>query len=76
MPEWWEEYWQDMPEFVQEDQTASKSIIVHFQNKEDMKAFAKLVNQKIGFKTQSIWYPKAEIDRYINKEYIDVKDES
>ena len=44
VPEWWEEHWQDMPEFVQEDQSPYKSVIVHFENKEDMAEFAKLVN--------------------------------
>ena len=75
MPEWWEEYWQDMPEFVQEDQTSPKSIIVHFQNKEDMKAFAELVEQKITFKTKFIWYPKVDPAQLINKRYIDTKEE-
>lgn len=70
-PEWWEEYWQNMPEFVQEDQTSYKSVIVHFENKQNVKDFAKLVSQKITLKTKSIWYPKAKIDRYIVKKYID-----
>lgn len=76
VPEWWEKDWQDMPEFVQEDQSSYKAIIVHFENKQDMKTFAKLIGQKIGFKTQSIWYPKIEREQLINKLYIDKKDES
>jgi hypothetical protein len=76
VPEWWEKDWQDMPEFVQEDQSSYKAIIVHFENKQDMKTFAKLIGQKIGFKTKSIWYPKIEREQLINKLYIDKKDES
>ena len=28
--EWWEQYWQDMPEFVQDNKGPWKSAIVHF----------------------------------------------
>ena len=73
VPEWWEKDWQDMPEFVQEDQSSYKSIIVHFENKQDMKTFAKLVNQKINFRTKFIWYPKIEQEKLINKLYVDKK---
>jgi len=73
VPEWWEKDWQDMPEFIQEDQSSYKSVIIHFENKQDMKKFAKLIKQKITFKTQSIWYPKVEREPLINKLYIDEK---
>ena len=73
---WWEDEWQDMPEFIQENFMPFKSIYVHFENRQDMKAFAKLINQKIGFKTKSIWYPKSEIESIANKRYVDEEDES
>lgn len=66
----WKQHWQDMPEFIQKDLTSEKSIIVHFRNKDDRDAFSKLVEQKITYKTQSIWFPKAEIDRIVDKLYI------
>lgn len=69
----WKEQWQGMPEFVQEDQTPYKSIVVHFETLEDMQAFAQRVEQTVTVETRSIWYPKAEIERYANKRY---KDES
>jgi hypothetical protein len=69
IPEWWEEHWEGMPEFIQEDLTPEKSIFVHFENYEDMKKFSKLVDQKITAKTQSIWYPKAKIRSYKGKAY-------
>ena len=67
----WKEEWKDMPEFEHEDLTPIKSIIVHFETLEDMREFAKLVDQKITPKTQSLWYPEAKINRYANKRYTD-----
>ena len=75
MKEWWEDEWQDMPEFVQEDLSPFKTIFVQFANRQDMKEFEKLVNQTITFKTQSVWFPKATIDRYANKRYIEDSEE-
>ena len=72
---WWEDEWQDMPEFVQKNLQPFKSIYVHFESKEDMKAFAKLVNQKIGIKTKFIWYPKAKYESILSKRYIDLEEQ-
>jgi len=69
--EWWEKDWQGMPEFIQKDQGPFKSLIINFECREDMDAFAVLVGQRLTFKTQSIWYPEAKIRRYSNKRYID-----
>lgn len=66
----WKEEWKDMPEFVQEDLTSWKSIIVHFESDEDMKLFATLIGKKLTYKTRSIWYPEAEIGRYADKLFI------
>ena len=69
--EWWEEEWQGMPEFVQEDLSPYKTIMVHFENEEAMESFAKLVDQTINLRTKSIWYPKAEIGHFFDKRYVD-----
>ena len=69
--EWWRKEWQGMPEFVQEDLSPFKSIYVHFASVQDMLAFAKLVEQTITSQTQSVWYPRAEIETYSDKKYID-----
>lgn len=53
----WEKEWKDMPEFIQEDLTSYRKIVVHFRNEKDVQEFAKLMNQKIGYKQPSIWYP-------------------
>ena len=65
-----EEEWQGMPEFMMEDLTPIKSLIVHFATWEDMKAFAELVEQHLTKVTQSIWYPEAGITRMVDKRYI------
>ena len=67
----WKKEWQGMPEFVHKDLTPYRSIIVHFKTKQDVKDFANLINQTIYNKTQSIWYPKVVIEKYMNKRYID-----
>ena len=71
--EWWEEHWKQMPEFVQKDLEPWKSINVHFECREDMEAFAKLVGQQVNLTTKFIWYPKAEISHYVkcNRRYED-----
>ena len=67
----WKKEWKGMPEFIQEDQSPWKSIIVHFASPGDMQAFSELVEQTITPKTQSLWYPTAEIVHMMNKRYID-----
>ena len=63
-----EKEWEGMPEFKQEDLTSFKKIIVHFASKDDMDLFAKLIEQTVTDKTQSLWYPKAKIERFEDKE--------
>jgi hypothetical protein len=69
----WQE-WRGMPEFSHEDLDPFASVLVHFANRDDMKAFEALVGQRISGtsrKTQSIWYPKIEIGLAANKRYVD-----
>ena len=62
--------WGGMPEFSQDDLMPKKSIVVHFAKLADMRAFAKLVGQTLTPKTQSIWYPEAEIGRMADKRFV------
>lgn len=71
---WWAE-WVGMPEFCQEDIGPWKSLMVHFESRVDMEAFAKLVEQTITYRTRSVWYPKAEIGRFSDKRYIEERKE-
>lgn len=59
----WEKDWQDMPEFSQEDITPIHQIIVSFETYEDVKTFGELLNQKITYKTKSIWFPELDIEK-------------
>lgn len=68
--ETWKEEWKDMPEFVQEDLSSYRKIIVHFRNDEDVQKFEKLMKQKITQKQKSIWYPYMPPRRYANKIYL------
>ena len=63
--------WKGMPEFVQNDVTAWKSILVNFENRSDLVAFAELIGQSLTTRTRSIWYPEAEIVSRLDKRYRD-----
>jgi hypothetical protein len=65
----WEDEWKDMPEFVQEDLTSKRKIIVHFRNDEDVAKFAELMEQKITPKQKSLWYPHMPPRRYAHLRY-------
>jgi hypothetical protein len=58
-----------MPEFVNENQQPSSSLLVHFATPEDRRAFAALVEQKLTPHTRAIWYPPAEIGRMMDKRW-------
>ncbi len=71
----WEKEWQGMPEFCNEDLTPVKSIVVNFEKKEDMEKFSELIDQRVTFKTKSVWFPKQTLENIRNKRYIN-EDES
>lgn len=58
----WEEHWQDMPEYINNDLTAKYQVIVSFKTYKDMKEFFKLINQPLPKKAKFIWFPKEEKD--------------
>jgi hypothetical protein len=66
----WQKEWKDMPEFVQEDLTSRRKIVVHFRNDDDVKKFAELIGQKITPKQPSLWYPEMQPRRYAHLRYI------
>ena len=67
----WFKEWDGMPEFVQENLSSYRKIVVHFRNQEDVKVFTDLIGQKIGKKQPSIWFPVWEPRRYADKGYVD-----
>lgn len=66
----WQEEWQDMPEFISEDEKEYQKIIVRFACEKDVEEFSKRINQKIYPTTQSIWFPKLKQMSYIKKAYV------
>lgn len=67
----WQKEWKDMPEFIQNlPNREYKKLIIRFKNEEDLNDFSKLINQKITFKTKSIWFPEIERGINANKIYI------
>lgn len=67
----WEKEWIGMPEFVQEKKEEYSKVIVRFRNEEDLQKFAKLLEQNVNSKTQSIWYPKLIFQDHFSKRYVD-----
>ena len=67
----WRKEWKGMPEFIQEDLTSFRKIVVHFRCQEDVDNFAQLIKQPITPKQISLWYPFKEFRRYADKRYID-----
>ena len=61
--------WTDMPEFNQEDKTPIRQLIVSFKNEDDIKSFAKLLNQQITDKTKSLWFPEVKNVKQFDKTY-------
>ena len=61
--------WVDMPEFINDDLTSKRKIIVHFENDTDVNKFANLVKQKITDRTKFIWYPFKEQNDFESKRY-------
>jgi hypothetical protein len=67
----WEDHYQGMPEFIQEDQTPFKTIRIHFETQEDVDKFAELVGQQITPKTRHIYYPERKKGCHVDKSYVD-----
>ncbi len=55
--------WDDMPEFVQEENEAFAKITVRLRSQEDLDKFIELMDQNITPKTKSIWYPALDRNR-------------
>jgi hypothetical protein len=56
-----ESEWQGMPAYSQDNLMPWKTVKVHFENEDDLKAFAALVAQPLTTQTRYIWHPRQEI---------------
>lgn len=61
--------WQGMPRFAQRDLEPMQSVTVHFASVDDRRRFSELVGQTVTPMTRSLWYPRAEIGRYVTKAF-------
>ena len=76
IPAEWEKEWQNMPEYIQENNDPFQSVIVHFRNESDRKEFESLIGQKMTYKTKSIWFPEYDKEKPSNFLYVGtIKDE-
>ncbi len=66
-----EKEWVDMPEYVSEKKKPYTKINVRFRNNEDLKKFAKLIEQNLNETTQTVWFPKLKIQEVANKVWED-----
>jgi hypothetical protein len=66
----WAKLWEGMPEFNQKDLTPWHSLLIHFQKPSDFKKFSELIDQPLSIDTRSVWYPKAEIGRMMDKLFV------
>ncbi len=67
----WEQAWQGMPEFVQNDIMPWKTVYVHFEDRAGMEAFSERIGQVVDLKTAYIWYPEATIEKVAHRRYVD-----
>ncbi len=68
-----EKDWSGMPEFEQPDNQPHRSIVVHFDNQEDVKKFATILGKRISSKTKWMWFPAPPIKVTATNEYIGVE---
>jgi len=52
--------WTGMPEFINNDLSPKRQLIVSFKTDEDVQLFARFINQNITDKTKSLWYPEVK----------------
>lgn len=71
----WEEHWQDMPEYEQEENGPWKTINVHFRNKEDFEEFGDIIKQHMSEKTKTIWHPKLHVTKNSLLRWVEEDDE-
>jgi len=71
VPKDWQEHWQGMPEFNQQDLTQVKSIQVHLKSLDNLKALSAALGQQITADTRSVWFPKENLDSLKDKHYVD-----
>lgn len=65
-----EREWEGMPEFILEDLTSFRSILLHFRDAQAIEDFAKLTGRQITLRTKYLWFPKDEHLTTSEKRYV------
>jgi hypothetical protein len=65
-----EKEWNDMPEYNQQDETAWRTIKIHFPNDGAVRKFSVLLDQSLTDKTKYLWYPPALVRHAHDKAYV------
>lgn len=65
----WRKEWIGMPQFIQTDKESKKSVIVHFETWDDLKAFELVVGRDITPNTKSFFFPVKP--KGVSKVYVD-----
>lgn len=71
-----QEEWKDMPEYKLKQHKPIRTIKMNFETEEDLKAFEKLIGQKIHPNRENYWYPQWHESLYSNLVYVDENNES
>jgi predicted transport protein len=67
----YDELWEGMPEYDNEDITPYRTLYVHFRNEKDAQDFAKLIGQKLTQDTKTIYHPVQIKEIFKDKHYVD-----
>jgi len=66
----WRKYWKEMPDFIQENNPSYRSIKINFITSDDYDQFVSLMDQGMGPKTKSIWYPGIKAEKIFKYRWI------
>jgi len=69
-PPAWQIHWGGMPSCVNRHMMPHQTLRVHFRCPEDREEFARMIGQKIGTETRSVWYPSTDTKIEINNEFV------
>lgn len=67
----WYDHWRGMPEFVMEDKSPHRQIIISFPDAAAVREFSDMIGQNITERTRSLWYPVQDREGIADKRYRD-----
>ena len=60
--------WGGMPEYISKDETAYRTLIVHFEDQAALDAFLEINGKSITEKTKTLWFPE-QVNKNLGKQY-------